>query len=50
MSQNIRQHQLREAQRNGEALAYTPNGPMTQDEFRRSQNNLGPQNNADNEP
>jgi hypothetical protein len=50
MSQNIRQHQLREAQRNGEALAYTPNGPMTQEEFRRSQNNPGPQNNADNEP
>jgi hypothetical protein len=39
MSQAIREQRLREAYRNGEGVAYGPNGPMTMDEFLRSQNN-----------
>ena len=39
MSQALRQQQLRDAYRNGGGVAYGPNGPMTMDEFQRSQNN-----------
>jgi hypothetical protein len=43
LSQNLRQQQLREAYRNGGGVAYTPDGPMTMDEFLRSQNGPGAQ-------
>ena len=38
LSKTLRQQQLQDAYRNGGGVAYGPNGPMTMDEYLRSQN------------